>query len=91
MQKLAAFNSLIFRVRNIGSNSELLNSEMNYIKAVSIDRGFSLDIIDRNLSKSSKVTDSVRSLNSICLFNVCLYTVCCISVCLQSVYCLSSS
>lgn len=62
-QKLAVFNTLIFRARHICSNLELFNSEINDIKASAVDRGLYIDIIDRILSKSPKVIGSVSANN----------------------------
>ncbi|XP_042900825.2 uncharacterized protein [Parasteatoda tepidariorum] len=55
-QKLASFRSFVYRVVNICSNNDLLDAELNYIKAIAHDRGYSPNIIDnihRNLTKQS--------------------------------------
>lgn len=53
-QKLAAFNTLIFRAHNICSNKDLFYNEINYIKAIAVDRGFPCNIVDRILLKFSR-------------------------------------
>lgn len=59
-QKLRDFKILIFLALKICSDSKLFNNEITYIKATAINCGFSLNIIDRILSKIPTVTGSVR-------------------------------
>jgi hypothetical protein len=59
-QKLAAFNTFIFRAINICSTSELLTSELIYLKAVALDRGYSTSIIDSIYKKFTKPNRSMK-------------------------------
>ena len=51
-------NTFIFRAINICSKPDLLQSELDYLRAVAIDRGFSPAIIDRCVRKFSKINNS---------------------------------
>ena len=69
-QKIAAFNSFVFRALNICSNKILLEKEINYIKAIAIDRGYSTKVIDhiiRKFSKPRKAKKHTDSKNTILL------------------------
>ena len=57
-QRIAAFNTFVFRAINICSRPDLLQSELDYLRAVAIDRGFSPTIIDRCVRKFSKLKNS---------------------------------
>ena len=67
-QKFAAFNTYVHRAIKICSNQDLLNAELNYLRAVAIDRGFSPKIVDRAVTKFSTprdrkpISDSVHNL-----------------------------
>lgn len=52
-QKLAAFYSYVHRALNICSDSSLLTTEINFIKAIALDRGYHPSIIDKILLKLS--------------------------------------
>lgn len=57
--EISSENTLVYHERKTCSNFELFNNKNNYIKAVAIDRSFTLNVINRMLSKPSTVSDSV--------------------------------
>jgi len=54
-QKLAAFKTYIYRALNICSTSEFLTSELNYLEAIDLDRGYSPGVIDSIYKKFTKL------------------------------------